>query len=99
MSAVLLTSTAYAQPYGGYDRGPSEYDRGPGPGYDRGPPPRYDDRGPRRDDYDRPPPRFVCFVDPPPPFPRRRCPTRPGRPGSPCRCDGAPFEGHRDFAR
>lgn len=51
-----------------------------------------------RRDSDRPRPRFVCLLDPSPPYPGRRCETHPGRPGSPCRCNG-PYVGHREIDR
>ena len=83
-----LGSTAQAQRYNDDD------DRGP-PRYDRGPPPRDDYY--RQRDYDRPQPRFTCFVAPVGPYPGRSCGTPPGRPGSPCKC--GPYFGVREIDR
>ena len=104
-----MAGVAGAQPYEPDDRGPPpRYDRGPPPrDYDRYDRRDYDrperreyDRHERReyDRDDRPPQRFVCLLDPSPPYPGRRCETHPGRPGSPCRCNG-PYVGHREIDR
>jgi hypothetical protein len=56
----------------------------------------------RNDDGDdRPPPRMVCIIRPPPgvPLPGLTCATRPGPTGSPCGCPEAPYEGRREFAQ
>jgi hypothetical protein len=55
----------------------------------------------RHDEDDGPPPRMVCIIRPPPgiPLPGLNCETRPGPPGSPCKCGDAPFEGRREVER
>ena len=92
MASGTFAGVADAQRYDPDD------DRGPPPRYDRGPPPRDYDRFERRGDDYRPEPRFVCLLEPAPPYPGRRCETRPGRPGSPCHCNG-PYVGHREVDR
>ncbi len=62
---------------------------------EREPPSRYDRDGSRDEYRSR---RFVCLLDPAPNAPGRVCETRPGRPGSPCRC-GGPYFGHREIDR